>query len=109
MKRILAIAAMLCASHSNAAFWDGNTLYKNLQEQPNMTLGAAYGFIMGVHDLGEHVLHCSPEGTKAKEVIEVVREFLQYNASDRNKEAQELVSSALKFKWPCKKKTGVAI
>jgi hypothetical protein len=109
MKRIIAAAALMFASQAHAAFWDGNTLYKNLQEQPSLTLGAAYGFVMGVHDLGEHVIHCSPENTKAKEVIEVVREFLEFNASERGKEAQELVSAALKFKWPCKKKTGVAI
>lgn len=105
MKRTIVAAMLLTATTAHAAFWSGEKLYGHLTEPAGVNKGAAYGFIIGVHDLGENAVHCSPDDINVKVVIDVVRSYLEQNPQSRRREAQYLVSDALQQKWPCKDKS----
>jgi hypothetical protein len=104
MKRTIIAALLLTTTTAHAAFWSGEKLYGHLTEPAGVNKGAAYGFIIGVHDLGENAVHCSPEDINVKIVIDVVRSYLEQNPESRRREAQFLVTRALQAKWPCPSK-----
>jgi len=104
MKRLILAAALLSSATAHAEFWDGNKLWANLNEAPGYSNGAALGFIVGVHDLGEGVLHCSPASITAGQARDVVFSYMQEFPSLRHNAAQGIVTRALQRAWPCPKK-----
>lgn len=104
MKKAI-LAALICIAPAvQAEFWDGNKLWGNLNEPAGFSNGAALGFVIGVHDLGEGVLHCSPSSINAGQAKDVVVAYLQEFPSLRHNAAQLLVTRALARAWPCPKK-----
>jgi hypothetical protein len=104
MKKLLCAALIGIAPVAHAEFWDGHKLWANLNETPGYSNGAALGFVVGVHDLGEGVLHCSPSSITAGQARDVVFAYMQEFPSLRHNAAQLLVTRALQRAWPCPKK-----
>lgn len=105
MKALIGAALLCAASASHAGFWDGNKLYQYMTEASgSFARGAATGFVIGVHDSGENVSHCSPESITVRQVFDVVRAHLEQYPSLRHNDAQVIVSVALQRVWPCQKK-----
>lgn len=104
MKKLLCAALICTAPVAQAEFWDGNKLWSNLNEPAGFSNGAALGFVIGVHDLGEGVLHCSPGSITAGQARDVVFSYMQEFPSLRHNAAQLLVTRALQRAWPCPKK-----
>jgi hypothetical protein len=100
--RKLICAALICAAPAaQAEFWEGNKLYRYLSEPAGFNNGAALGFVIGVHDLGEGVLHCSPSNITAGQAKDVVIMYLNEFPSLRHNAAHTLVTRAFQRVWPC--------
>ncbi len=101
MKKLICAALICVAPVANAEFWDGNKLHGNINGPVGVGTGAALGFVIGVHDMGEGVLHCSPSTVNAGQVRDVVNMYLTEFPSLRHNSAHTLVTRALQRAWPC--------
>jgi hypothetical protein len=101
MKKLICAALICAAPIVNAEFWDGNKLYSNINGAVGVGTSAALGFVIGVHDVGEGVLHCSPSTATAGQVRDVVSQYLNEFPSLRHNAAHVLVNRALQRVWPC--------
>lgn len=104
MKQLVIAATLLAATNAHAEFWSGTKLRDMLAEKPGVNAGAAHGYIIGVHDAGEGVVHCSPSTAKAGDVVNVVRIYMDAVPHTLSKSADAVVFDALKARWPCANK-----
>ena len=61
------------------------------------------GYVIGVHDSGEGVSHCSPSNINVRQITDMVKQTLQEQPQNRNLPADLFVTVTLKNQWPCKK------
>ncbi len=101
MRKLICAALICVAPVAQAEFWEGNKLQRFLSEPAGYNSGAAMGFILGVHDVGEGVLHCSPSNITAGQAKAVVQAYLNEFPSLLHNTAQVLVTRALQRAWPC--------
>jgi hypothetical protein len=101
MKRLIIAASLLAATNAHAEFWTGTKLREMLSEPAGVKSGAAHGYIIGVHDVGDTVLHCSPSDAKAGDVVNVVRIYMDAVPPRSSQSADSVVLAALKQRWPC--------
>lgn len=123
MKRIVLIVALCLLANMSFAesivFKTGNTIYPTFQDCEKWengdkrvsaaTCGMVLGYVTGVYDTygklgqaGESVTIkiCSPDVT-AKQLQDVVYDYLKENPRDRHKAASALVVLAMYEAWPC--------
>ena len=98
MNKLLALA-LLCASTANAAFFDGNALHRQMQDDRTL----AIGFVMGVHDALDGEAVCSPVNVTSGQVTDIVAAFLVRRPEARHEKASVLVAAVLVTTWPCAK------
>lgn len=104
MKHALILAACLFAGPASAEFLSGNDLLSLLRSQERHERAAADGYIMGVHDTGRGVLHCSPVTVTMTQVRDMSTQFLTAAAASRHKSADSLVMAVLQEAFPCPKR-----
>ena len=99
------IAALLLAFSVNAQaeFKDGNDLLKDLESNNIVDEMVALGYIIGVSDVGVGIIHCVPHGVRAKQLVDMTRNYLKLYPSDRHLSADTLINRMLKAQWPCKR------
>jgi hypothetical protein len=107
MKWIYAAALFLLATQpASAGFMDAKELSDlyELQGTPDNrspVYPKLYGYVIGVHDLGESILWCAPDGTRVAQVLKVVQNHISAHPESWNNSAAEEISKALKAAWPC--------
>ena len=102
MKKILAIAALVCTS-AHADFRDGNKL---LAEMRGTTFeqGMSLGYVMAVADAGGGINHCIPATVTAGQIQDMTRNMLDKTPAVRHLPASLIIEYVLKDVWPCSKK-----
>lgn len=100
MKRIYALALVVCAGNTYAEFKDGNRLLRDLRGD-TMDYVHALGYVTGVYDALQHVIHCPPQGVTAGQVGDMVKNFLEENPALRHQSADRHVVAVLRRAWPC--------
>ena len=118
MKRIIFLVFLLATFpvHAAGAFVTGNELYQQLvdyKRSPSnnvITAAAGTGFVVGVADSLDEVLHpptgfkfCTPSTSTKGQVIDVVLLYLENHPQDRHLTASSLVQAALTNAFPCKR------
>ena len=103
MKKLLAIAALLCGS-AQAQFFTGNDLLARLNSDIPVDRGLGMGFIMGVYDATLLVEHCPPSNVTAGQVRDMVAKNLYSGAAARHLPAEAFITYTLGAAWPCPKK-----
>lgn len=103
MKRLVLVTTLVLASPVKADFFDGNVLYRYMTDQSSYANGVAAGYVIGIHDSGRGVEHCSPDNVTFKQVVDVVRADLVAYPSLRHHPAEAIVTYAIQKAWPCKK------
>jgi hypothetical protein len=101
---ILAAASLLSVTAHAGGFWTANQLLTRLQSTNTFEQGAAYGYIAGVHDLGDRITHCGPAGITLQQVVDLTRRELVNRPESRHNSADIYVVDALSKAWPCKKR-----
>lgn len=107
MKKLIAIAALLCGT-AHAEFISGNDLHKWSEESAssNISWGMLYGYVSGAYDSSRGVSHCAPLDIKLQQVVDMVRNHVAANPSLRHYSGDIIVNYVLKQAWPCPKKSG---
>lgn len=102
MKKLIAVAALLCGT-AHAEFFSGNELLRRMNSTDQYERGSAMGYVIGAHDAGRGVVHCSPEAATGGQVRDMVRAHLEAVPEVRHLAADQHVTYILKKTWPCKK------
>ncbi|MSR12945.1 MAG: hypothetical protein EXR84_14405 [Gammaproteobacteria bacterium] len=112
-KKIVAILLLSIAITAQAGFIDGNTLVKYMAQweiaaakNPSadfMSAGEYRGYLLGVVDLSDQILFCTPDNSNARQLGAVVAAYLKANPARWSEPAQKLVIAALAQSFPCKK------
>jgi hypothetical protein len=102
---VIAIASATAAAESpmSSAFVDGNFLWEECRAvSANGNVGAGcISYIIGATDMGNRLLFCLPPGTQARQVVDIVRKFLENAPAARNLKADIIISELLSKQWPC--------
>ncbi len=106
MKKLASILVLLFLMTANAHALTGAELKKHLIEF-NSSSGSLWGpygvgYVLGVADLGNGLLFCTPSVTN-KELTSIVLSYLFAHPDKLEKSADGLVVNALSAKWPCEK------
>lgn len=104
MKAALTLIACMTAGTASAEFMSGNDLLSLLRSQERHERTAADGYIMGVHDTGRGVVHCSPNAVTLSQVRDMSVQFITAAATARHKSADSLVMAVLQEAFPCPKR-----
>jgi len=104
-RAMLVAVALSCLVGGGAAagFWTGNELLDECQDDPSSPKSlVCRGYIMGFVDaLDWGHSFCSDPGVTAKQFEDVVKFYLRNHPETRHLPAADLVTSALKEKFPC--------
>jgi len=100
-KYLMVLLAVPMISH--AAFMNGNTLLSRMNGDSTDRI-VAIGYVMGVSDATEDILHCSGKSVTSGQSRDVVKKWLEQNPEYRDMAANYLVIQALADAFPCPKK-----
>ncbi len=102
MKKFIAgLLMMPCVAY--AQYYSGNTLLEKMRSSDVSDRFLALGYIMGVSDMGQGVIHCSGQNVTAGQTRDVIRKYLEQNPQIRDISADTIASVALGQAWPCPK------
>jgi hypothetical protein len=113
MRRAILVAVVLTSIWSEqATAIDGNKLFEHCEFFSTARLpphpldaskgGYCIGYIVGVHDaLVSKGNFCVPDGVTGGQLGDVVKLYLRNHPEGRHLSADELVTAALKEKFPC--------
>lgn len=104
MKAAFTIILAATAISANAEFLSGNQLLGYIKSSEVVQRAAADGYVMGVHDLGRGVIHCSPTTVSLTQLRDMTAQLLEASPSIRHQSADHLVALMMAETWPCPKK-----
>jgi hypothetical protein len=104
MRLIAALACAMCVN-AHAEFLDGNKLLQRITSGGTVEEMVALGYVMGVHDVGQGGLHCSPPNAQAGQMLDMTRNYLLNTPAERHLSADVLVTRALRIAFPCPAKS----
>ena len=105
MKRLIGIATLSLCLTAHAEFLDGNKLLQRINSSSPVEEMVALGYVMGVHDFGQGVMHCSPPNAQAGQIMEMVKNYLSNTPAERHFTGDVLVTKVLKIAFPCPAKS----
>ena len=102
MKKLL-IALLFVPCIARAEFMTGNDLYERLVSSDVIKNMVALGYVMGVFDTGQGLVHCAPRTNTitGHQINDIAKRYLEANPSNRHVSADLLVSNAFTIVWPC--------
>jgi hypothetical protein len=103
MKHTILALALICGN-AQAEFYTGNDLLQRIDSESHGEKMLALGYVIGVFDVGQSVLHCSPSNVTAGQVRDMTASYLRNFPAKRNKTAESLINEVLTAAWPCPKK-----
>jgi hypothetical protein len=100
MKKLIAMLAFTPLM-AHAEFMTGNTLLQMQRSTSTVENMVALGYVQGVFDTTQHIIHCASGNLTAGQVNDIARQYLEVNPQTRNKTADILLSDAYQKTWPC--------
>jgi hypothetical protein len=104
----VALSCLLVGGADAASYFDGDKLFDECQVPFDPrgagleSVGLCEGYVLGVVDtLAERDPICLSEGVRASQVVDVVKLWLRDHPEKRHLAASDLVTTALKEKFPC--------
>ena len=98
----LAVALLLVCSTAQAEYYSGNELLAKMHSDSVIDRSIALGYVIGVSDMGEGSIHCSPVAVTTGQSRDLVRNYLANNPAERHLPVDLLVNRVLKAAWPCR-------
>ena len=98
MKKYVA-SLILFSATAHAGFFDGNKLYKYMQDSTNSFF--AMGYVSGVHDAGDKAVFCTPDSVRVGQIFDLIKLHLEMNPADRHEAADIIIMRVLKQHYPC--------
>lgn len=106
-KTILLAVLLSLSTLSHAAFLGGTRLIQHLEEdmrgEATHNVGFTTGYIVGVADTINGTLVCLPPSVTVKQLKQIVYNYMKSSPEQWNQAADEIVTSALRSAWPCKR------
>ena len=103
MKHTILALALICGN-AQADFFTGNDLLQRIDSESHGEKMLAIGYVMGVFDVGQSVIHCAPPSVTSGQVRDMAAAYLRGFPAKRNKGAEFLINEVLAATWPCPKK-----
>jgi len=103
MKHTILALAILCGN-AHAEFYTGNDLLQKFDSESHGERMLAIGYVMGVFDVGQSVLHCSPATVTSGQVRDMAAAYIRGTPAKRHKSAESLINEVLAAAWPCPKR-----
>ena len=103
MKHTILALALICGN-AQADFYSGNELLQKMDSESHGERMLAIGYVMGVFDVGQSVLHCSPTNVTSGQVRDMTAAYLRGYPAKRHRGAEALINEVLAATWPCPKK-----
>lgn len=100
IKTIILASSLAAGSIAHAEYWSGNDLHNKMNGN-GTDKAIALGYVAGVSDTGQGVLHCSPNNVTLGQTQDVVAKYLRDNPQDRHNSADAIITHVLKSIWPC--------
>jgi hypothetical protein len=98
---IMVLMLAFLALPAKADFWNGHDLFSRIDSPDDPSWYESRGYILGVSDSLQGILHCLPETANLGQVVAEVRRALHERSGERHKKATVFVAHALQSKWPC--------
>lgn len=102
MSSLRAALLLVLALPAQAQFIDGNGLLERMNDPGSVKPMVALGFVLGVADSFRGTEICLPENVQARQLYDVVHQWLRANPDKRHLEGAAIVLVALNRTWPCK-------
>lgn len=103
LKRLVAIGLLSVINYSHAQFIDGNGLLERMNDPGTVKPMVALGFVLGVADAFRGTEVCLPDNVQARQLYDVVHQWLRINPDKRHLDAAAIVLVVLNRTWPCQK------
>lgn len=108
LKALIVISFLTASTPALAGFWSSTKLVQILEEDMHgaatYEIGMASGYVLGVFDVADGVFACAPDGVSAKQVKQVVFNYMKAHPEQWSNSADASVVAALRLAWPCTKK-----
>ncbi len=105
---ILTVTLTFICISAHAEFKSGTGLMQDLEADQRgdstYEVGVATGYVMGVADTVDGIVHCIPATATVKQTKQVVFNYMKNHPESWNKSATQVIVSALRSTWPCPKK-----
>lgn len=113
MKALVLATALLCVSgFASAGFYTGNDLKKWIDADGRMERSAGTaddsqeqmlfdGYVLGVFDAAGIALSCPPSNLRGRQVLAIVKKYVDASPEKWGESAAGLVISSLKGAFPC--------
>ena len=101
---LAALVLILPPVQSQGAFYSGNDMKEKCDQKDVSAFdsGLCLGYFLGVFDSQEPMkLYCLPENVDARQIVDVIQQFLVRNPQDRHLIASGLAARALHEAFPC--------
>lgn len=105
MKKLL-IVFLLLPALAKAEFMTGNDLLTKQRASSIVDNMVALGYVQGVFDATQRVIHCADGAITAGQVNDMARQYLEMYPTIRNKTADVLLTELFKKTWPCANRNG---
>ena len=102
MKKYLASILLAFTLSAHAQFIDGNGLLDRMNDTGAVKPMVALGFVLGVADSFRGSDICLPENVQARQLYDMVHQWLRVNPDKRHLDAAVIVFVVLSKAWPCK-------
>jgi len=103
MKKTILALALICGN-AQAGFFTGNDLLQRIDSESHGDVMLSIGYVMGVFDVGQNILHCAPGGVTSGQIRDMTAAYLRGFPAKRHRSADVLITEVLAAAWPCPKK-----
>ena len=103
MKKTILALALICGN-AQAGFYTGNDLLQKIDSESHGDRMFSMGYVMGVFDLGQNILHCAPNGVTVGQIHDLTAAYIRGFPAKRHRAADSLITDALSAALPCPKK-----
>lgn len=108
LKGLIATAIFITCTPASSGFFSSTKLMQLLEEDmrgaSSFDAAAGTGYVIGVFDVVDGILACSPDDVTVKQVKQVVFNYMKAHPEKWSNSADSSVVAALQSAWPCRKK-----
>lgn len=104
MKKLILCSVLFIALPVNANYLSGNKLKEHCVSETFVNTGMCLGYIAGVVDSYNNFVFCIPSEVTMGQMRDIVKKYMHENPAKLHESAADIVASAMKKDFSCKKK-----
>jgi hypothetical protein len=103
MKKLIFCLALLIVLPVNANYLSGNELKARCVSDNYVNSGMCMGYITGVVDSYNNFVFCIPTGVTIGQMKDILKKYMDENPAKLHESAVDIVASAMKKDFSCKR------